>query len=787
MFWLSDVNDKNEERYIKRFDPRFWTVNFPRPMMAAVTVAAPGAMTVKLVFYRNNDLSGLIWESIDHYDHPLLGYETRKDYSRTKLQFRWQSSNIRALDEVYGPTLTIEGRNSDGASRTWYVRLWNYAVGDPDDAIITLDFDNLDGGFSLPGDADPVYPNDIDRLFISMVPPSYNGVLDGPIQSPPGTYVQVDGQVTISEVKTSGSGSSLKIGDLHVRPHRLRLANGYDDTYNVTPARVMRNAIQLGYRDWINHYVGMSHYYSLSWSVSEGRFIVDPAKPKLNAATEGWHQSFLQEAKRFGFDVIMAVSYELLADNAPLSWQQRTYEGDAALTGWSPPSTLLTPASVAALNYLRDVFLAFSNLVDMADLPVHVQIGEPWWWYQPGSGVPCFYDSAATALYTSETGLAVPTRHHSIFETPNSAQQAYLQWLGGKLGASTLWLRDAVKSAYSGAEVFLLFYTPQVLNPAAPMLKTVNFPSASWVAPAFDRLQVEDYDYVAGADWRAHEQALQTVTDELGYTMAETHYFSGFNLLPETLSIWTNIDAAIDDADFRGYDQTFVWAYPQIIRDGFVYNGIKENEVSGFHEIRFPEAVSFGSTGGPAFLTTVVETASGFEQRNIEWSQARASYEIGTGIRSEADLAAVVAFFRARAGRAYGFRFKDWTDYKSVAPGESITASDQLIGAGDGSETQFQLVKTYASGAGAHVRTIAKPVAGTVAVALNGVAQPTGWTVDLTTGILTFTTAPAAGVDVRAGFEFDVPVRFQNDRISVSLEYFRAGEAPSIGLIEIRV
>ncbi len=787
MFWLATPDDIRKKRYIKRFDPRYWTINFPRPMMAAIVGTAPGEITVPLVFYQNDDLAGLIWDSVDTIDHPLLRYETSKDYSGLTLSFRWRSLGTRQLDELHGPTLTIEGRDSEGAARAWFVRLWNYADGDPDDAIVTIDFDVLDGGFILPSEADPVDPGDVDRMFVSMVPPSYDGSTGGPIELSPGVYERVEGQVTISDVVVTGGGSSLSVGDIFVRPHALRLANGYDDTFNVTPWRVIHNAVQLGYRDWINHYVGMSHYYTLAWDVAESRFIVDPSLPSLNIATAAWHQSFMQMAAEYDFDVILSLSYELFAENVPAAWQQRTKNGDPALTGWSPPSSLVAPANQDVLDYLRDVFTAFADIADGSALPVHMQIGEPWWWYQLDTKEPCFYDDVTEALYVSETGNPVPARHASIFEIPDASQQSYLDWLGEKLGASTIWLRDEIKSAFPGASVMLLFYTPQVLNTSAPMLASANFPATSWTFPAFDRLQIEDYDYVIAGDWRARGEAIAYIDGQLGYPRSRTHYFSGFNLLAETSYLWTNIDLAIDQGRAQNFDEVFVWAYSQIVRDGFVYAGYQEVEMSGFHEVRFPDDIGFGSSGGPGFMTTVVEVASGHEQRNMEWSQARAQYDIGAGLRNEGDLGEIIAFFRARKGRAFGFRFKDWTDYRSGNIGEDITPDDQEIGIGDDTTTEYALIKTYQSGTEGHVRFITKPVDGSVVVALDGTLQASGWTLDSVSGVITFDTPPGDGVVITAGFEFDVPVRFRDDHLSVSIETFKAGDVPSIGLVEVRI
>ena len=205
-----------------------------------------------------------------------------------------------------------------------------------------------------------------------------------------------------------------------------------------------------------------------------------------------------------------------------------------------------------------------------------------------------------------------------------------------------------------------------------------------------------------------------------------------------------------------------------------------------FHEVRFPDNISRGARGGPERRTQVVELASGDEERNASWANSRRRYDVAYGIRRADDLAAVVAFFEARNGRLHGFRYKDWADYKSCLPSQAVAPTDQQIGTGTGSLQTFQLSKRYTSGAQTWVRTITKPVPGTVRVALGMVEQLSGWTLDTATGVITFTTAPANGVIVRAGFEFDVPVRFDSDTLDVTLDFERLGSITSIPLLEIR-
>lgn len=205
-----------------------------------------------------------------------------------------------------------------------------------------------------------------------------------------------------------------------------------------------------------------------------------------------------------------------------------------------------------------------------------------------------------------------------------------------------------------------------------------------------------------------------------------------------------------------------------------------------FHEIRFPDSISRGAKGGPERRTRIVELASGDEERNASWANSRRRYDVSYGVRRADDLAAVVAFFEARDGRLHAFRFKDWSDYKSCLPSAAPAPTDQIIGTGNGSITTFALTKTYASGVQSWARAILKPVAGTVTVSLNGVAHGSGWSVNTSTGIVTFAVPPTTGAVIRAGFEFDVPVRFDTDELPVTLDIERTGSIPSIPLIEVR-
>lgn len=749
--WLAPPGSAKTPGHLKRFDARYWTVNFPRPMMASVATVAPDALRVEAFFYNKDDLAGLIWEAEDRWDHALLAYETARDFRRCVLRFRWRSGGLKALDAVNGPTLTIEGRDAEGEARSWYVRLWNYADGTAEDAEVALDFGAIGGGWEAD---DPVWAGDVDRMFVSLVAPDYDGT-DAGLAAP------AEGWAELGDIACDGSGSVLAIGDTLVPEHRLRIASGYDDLYHLTPARVLRNLVQLGYRETISHYVGMSHYFALEDGLVAGA---------LNGPCAAWHADFLARAKAIGIEVILSLSYELLDQHCPEAWKQRAADGDPALTAWELPSALLSPANDEAMAWLQGVARAFAALALEAEQPARFQIGEPWWWVM-ADGRICLYDDAAVAAFD-------PAEIADVRGALEAGQLASLDDAGAVLAASTAALCDAVRDEAPGAECLLLLYMPTVLG--APEIARANAPTG-WAAPAFDRLQLEDYEWVTAGRTAATARGVADLTARLGYPIDEQHYFSGFVLEPEDGDLWGPIEAAAEAAVRRGTGETFVWALPQALRDGFVHFDEGDDEVDAFEDVRFPIGLGREVSAEPAFSTAIVTTASGAEQRNSEWADARLTFDAGPGVRAEEDLHDLLAFFRARRGAAVGFRLEDPFDNSSNGMTGTPGAQDVTIGSGDGVRTDFDLVKLY----GDQVRRITRPVAGTVRVAVDGAELIGGWTL-ADKGVIAFDEAPEEGAEVSAGFRFDVPVRFAEDRLTLGRATFLAGEMASVPMIEIR-
>ncbi|MDE2339990.1 MAG: TIGR02217 family protein, partial [Alphaproteobacteria bacterium] len=446
-FWLCAQRHTQDSAFIKRFDPRFWTVDFPRPMMAAVTTPASDTLRVDAVFYNQNDLCGLIWWASDSYDHPLLAYETSNDFSGCVLAFQWQSSGVLALDAANGPTLTIEGFDASGAAQTWYIRLWNYAAAGSTNtnAAISLDFSNLIAGWSITGGT-PIYTGNITRMFISLVPAGYTNAA-APLSA------SQEAWVTLTGMKCDGPGSTLTIGDVLLPPHALSIATGYDDAYNQSPARLLRNAFALGYRGDINHYVGMSHYPRLE--ANSGGWYASLSGGVLNVATTAWHTDFTGKAKAKGYGLILSLSYELLDQYCWGDWKQVDATGAHAQTGYTPPSTLLSPANANAMSYLHLVAVAFVGIAVAAGLTPKFQVGEPWWWVQP-DGAICLYDAAAKAALGGAPVIIQNVR----VTTLTTAQQTLLDQAGALLSASTAALIGAVKTAYPTTKTHLLTYLP---------------------------------------------------------------------------------------------------------------------------------------------------------------------------------------------------------------------------------------------------------------------------------------------------------------------------------------
>jgi uncharacterized protein (TIGR02217 family) len=178
---------------------------------------------------------------------------------------------------------------------------------------------------------------------------------------------------------------------------------------------------------------------------------------------------------------------------------------------------------------------------------------------------------------------------------------------------------------------------------------------------------------------------------------------------------------------------------------------------------RFPGCPSFGFTANPQYSVTISQSASGRERRNRNWSRPLNQYSVTVGPRLEDEIQELLEFWHAMGGPECGFRFKDYSDFKSSRVNENISATDQVLVFSADSPGGYQLRKTYQFGSRQLVRPILKPVTGTVLLADNGVVKTAGadYVVDYTTGLIEISFTPVG--QITAGFEFDVPVRFDSE------------------------
>ena len=193
-----------------------------------------------------------------------------------------------------------------------------------------------------------------------------------------------------------------------------------------------------------------------------------------------------------------------------------------------------------------------------------------------------------------------------------------------------------------------------------------------------------------------------------------------------------------------------------------------------FSEERFPEDISYGAIGGPEFSTSVISTHNGHEQRNVNWLTGRIKYNVSHGVKNKKQLAQLIAFFRARKGKACGFRFKDWTDHQ---------IDQQVIGIGDDKEKKYQLMKDYGDN---NIRMLNKPVKDTINICFNERQLSSGYDIDYKTGMLMFHLPPPKDVMIIATCEFDIPARFDTDALAVSIDYADIYSWNNIPIVEIK-
>lgn len=559
---------------VRRFEPMYWHINMPLSVSASIRTTGPNSVKMDAVLRKTSDIVGMKWSSKDEWDHLQIGYLQSNNYVNVIWEFDFEVTGLPGLDEgqevseVPGIIMTVK----DDEGLDYYIRLVNYLESGTAAAghiRLNLAGSPVFGGYDI-DDAGQRVSIPWDRIVefsIGIAPPDYDKDDDTPLAEPLSVSIE------LSNISVIGDNAYVPRRSSGPPDTDVRMCDGYDDSYNLCPERIVQAMSYLGYSGQYVIYIGASHLHDLVWDEYADNFQINPEVP-VSLPSRLWFTDMFERLIAAGFTPVISQSYEALAEFCPEAWQQRDHTGAGARTGWEPPSTLLSPCNTEAMDYLKDVALKMCELLDAAGGDIHYQIGEPWWW--DGSytgGGPCIYDSYTTAAYVSDTSNPVPTPYiEDINEQLDTSDVRwdYIDWCSAKLGDSSLWLRDQVLAEYTAAKTYVLLFTPQILSPTSEIAVRLNLPIDKWEYPAFDVLQLEDYDWIVAGEWDLHALTLSAGTETLSYPLSNIQYFGGFNLNHEDAEdVWPNIKRAIDDALTWGIAEVCVWARPQVFRDGW--------------------------------------------------------------------------------------------------------------------------------------------------------------------------------------------------------------------------
>jgi len=593
----------NSTESIYKLKPKYLVTDFNFEAISATITENEKSFKNVGVFRTNNDLVGMSWKTKDELDHKDFRYPENRSFAGINLTYSYEVSGYTPLmNEAQAPVMTVKTYSGDN----YYVRLWNYVINRPEDdwesgsgqyfpagrnveggdtgsnGTIEINFDELYAGWA------PYYwqvestgigawkqnpewikvpINDIKEIMWSFAPQNFN---DEKID-----YLEEPLEYEVKFRNWTIQGSSFLCTEPSLVPVLpIRICDGYDDIYNMTPERVVGGYASLGYGETVNMYIGASHYYNKAYDSMDEKINILKEYP-FNLAFEEWYKNYIENLKKIGVqNLIHSISMENV--DPPESWKQKTWDGRAATTGWQPTPYLLSFTNQEVQNFYVKLVLNLARLSNQAGIRPIVQLGEPWWWFiEDGkTNSPCFYDESTKQLYSQERG-----KQMHIFRSGNDSINGFedvLYFLRDKNGAFSHVLRDVVKYSYPDSLFTVLFFPPSVMdkNRVPLMMSVVNFPQEYWKYPNLDFFMLEDYDYLINNEMDKHDEALSFIQTNLAYPESEIHYFSGFVLDQSKNYVWNRIYQAINDSFNLGFAKTYVWAFAQVKRDGWIPQSI---------------------------------------------------------------------------------------------------------------------------------------------------------------------------------------------------------------------
>ncbi|EIB6930601.1 phage capsid protein [Acinetobacter baumannii] len=564
---------------IDRFSPIYWRIDGPQTMSFAITNYGNG-FEASFRSRMTNDLVGISWDSYDTKDHKLLAYETKYSYAGVVWDFDIElSASMPVLNNPsLTPTLTVY-YHDNGVDKIAYIVLFNYA-NNPSSrtAHIHINWDTVKAGFSAT-DSFPV--TNIQRISFSGFTSHYNGLSATPLSQPEDGYIRITNSVV------TGTNAKLNLSRVVVPQHNYGICTSYDDHYDLNPQRLVNNMVALGYQGLVNHYCGMSHYPEMTWKSDINKWQIPDTlvtgEAVVNACTRKWHEKYAQALHNANMQPIFGVSFEMYSLGANEFWAQRDWNSNLGKTGYQPPSYFFSLSDQNALAYLHKVFIEFADTMVAGGCNVNIQIGEPWWWYNTDTNLPCVYDYPTKLAFNADTGLYAPDLG-TIYEAMNKTGTPYDEfktWLRNKLGQTCQNIRAAIKAKYANAQVCPLIFFPSIRSPIQTLATYINYPSQHYSYPNFDYIMTEAYDWLLEAKLDlAHQAVSQIPTQDLGYPANKVAYLSGFvpdasiayiygfdKNKPYRTPSWQRIFGDMKNNVSLGLMKQFIWAYPQVMFD----------------------------------------------------------------------------------------------------------------------------------------------------------------------------------------------------------------------------
>ena len=571
---------KKTEEY-KRTDDNFywlfrgdcWTINNNFESSASITSQTNNDFTVTGTFRTENDMVGLYWNSKDKITHPYISYGSRTDYSDVILEFDYSMSGCMDFSDN---SISITIRTTLG--ETFYLAMNRYI----EDNHFSFDFNNmtlLEGNTYIDRygnpvtveEETPISPKNIESIMFVVVPTNY-------VENNEQYTIMENAQFTCTISNIYAFNALLSYEHIALPPHPYRLCEGYDDFYDFNPKRIAREMRKLGYVDWVDLYIGASHFYEKSGTVGDiiddlsfshnrtEKMVLDQTVP-LNNAFRAWLDCYSRELRNNGTNnLIISVSMENL--QCPTSWRQKTADGRYALTGWIPSTFFYSPCHSEPIAYMKMVSEACLDIIVANGQPPILQMGEAWWWWQESevpNRPPCFYDDATKQKYYGEFQSNIPLYYSSA----DNYSKPVIRWLNKQLVEYSKQLRSVVKKPkYNNGQYMALFFPPSVtdVDRVPPMMREVNYLKDAYSPSQLDILQLEDYDWVI---WESpHHDEVYSLGQELGFPLERLHYYGGFvQYTDDAIEYWILIKKAMDKALRLKFAEVYVWAGTQVRRD----------------------------------------------------------------------------------------------------------------------------------------------------------------------------------------------------------------------------